>query len=155
MPVNVDIQVAIDDANVPALIVLDQWARYVLSRVEKTGSLTIRIVDEAEMQQLNTQFRQKPCLTNVLSFPFEAPPGVNMTSTLFGDVVICHAVVENEAKQQDKSIQAHYAHMVIHGILHLLGFDHIKQRDALKMEGIEVELLVGLGFSNPYQGENR
>jgi probable rRNA maturation factor len=113
------------------------------------AQLTIRITDEAEIQELNRTYRHKDKPTNVLSFPFEAPPGVEIP--LLGDIIICAAVVAREAGEQGKPLQAHWAHMVIHGTLHLLGYDHIDETEAEQMEGLEITLLAGLGYANPYQ----
>lgn len=110
--------------------------------------LTIRIVDEAESQQLNHEYRGKDKPTNVLSFPFEAPAHVPIP--LLGDLIICKQVVEREALEQDKPLSAHWAHMVVHGCLHLLGYDHIEDEEAEEMEGIERVVMNDLGFEDPY-----
>lgn len=110
--------------------------------------LTIRLVSEEESQVLNHEYRGKDKPTNVLSFPFEAPPQVPIE--LIGDLVVCIAVVEREAIEQGKRTEAHWAHMVVHGCLHLLGYDHIKDDEAEEMETIETTILVSLGFPNPY-----
>jgi probable rRNA maturation factor len=109
----------------------------------------VRITDEAEIRELNATYRGKDYATNVLSFPFEAPPGVDIP--LLGDIVVCAAVVAREAAEQEKPLQAHWAHMVIHGTLHLLGYDHIEEADAEEMEGLEIRLLADLGYANPYE----
>ncbi|SMF54750.1 probable rRNA maturation factor [Alteromonadaceae bacterium Bs31] len=111
-------------------------------------SLSIRIVDEEEIQQLNLQFRHKDKATNVLSFPCELPPEVNLD--LLGDIVICAPVVAAEAKQQNKEIMAHWAHMVVHGCLHLVGYDHVEDADAAIMEALEISILNALDFPSPY-----
>ena len=110
--------------------------------------MTVRIVDETESQQLNFDYREKDKPTNVLSFPFQCPPGIELP--LLGDLVICAGVVAQEATEQNKSLDAHWAHMVVHGSLHLLGFDHINDDDAAQMEAEEVTILQQLGFTNPY-----
>lgn len=114
--------------------------------------LTIRLVDNVEGQQLNAEYRGKDYPTNVLSFPFEAPPEVPIP--LLGDLVICSSVVFQEAEEQSKQAQAHWAHMVVHGCLHLLGYDHIKDEDADVMENLERQVLASLGFPDPYKEEN-
>ena len=110
--------------------------------------LTIRLVDTVESQQLNHQYRDKDKPTNVLSFPFEVPEGIELD--LLGDIVICADIVEQEASEQHKALEQHWAHMVIHGCLHLLGYDHISDNEALTMEAIEIKLLAQLGYNNPY-----
>jgi probable rRNA maturation factor len=113
-----------------------------------SAELTIRVVDEAESQQLNSSYRQKDKPTNVLSFPFEVPDGIE--SDLLGDLVVCYQVVQQEAQQQKKSINDHWLHMVVHGVLHLLGFDHLDDTEAEEMESLEIEVLEKLQIKNPY-----
>nr|WP_264673117.1 rRNA maturation RNase YbeY [Marinobacter nanhaiticus] len=115
------------------------------------SEVTLRIVNEDESASLNGQYRQKDYPTNVLSFPFEQPEGIEVP--LAGDLVICAGVVAREAQEQHKTLDAHWAHMVIHGMLHLQGYDHIDDREAEEMEALEVRLLAELGFSNPYLAE--
>lgn len=112
--------------------------------------LTIRIVDVAESQQLNHIYRHKSYPTNVLSFPFAAPVP-ELQTMLLGDLVICAPVVVQEAVEQNKPILAHWAHMVVHGVLHLLDFDHQHDADASVMEALEINILADLGFADPYQ----
>lgn len=149
----VDRQVAIEAEELPDLSDLEAWVSQVLVRHpgESRHELTIRFVDETESRSLNHGYRGKDAPTNVLSFPFEGPPGLNFP--LLGDLVICHPVVIKEALEQDKSPQAHYAHMVIHGTLHLLGYDHIETLDADAMEALEAEILAVLGITNPYAAD--
>lgn len=145
----VDVQYASTAADLPSEGQLTRWARTALA--DDAGAaveLTIRIVDAAESQALNRDYRGKDKPTNVLSFPFEAPPGVE--SELLGDLVICAPVVAQEAAEQGKPLQAHWAHMVVHGILHLLGYDHIEDEEAERMEALEVARLEKLGIANPY-----
>ena len=111
-------------------------------------ALGMRIVGNAESAALNGRFRRKSHPTNVLSFPFEAPPGTR--SDILGDLVICAPVVRREAHTQRKPVKAHWAHMVVHGILHLRGYDHRKRQDAAVMEKMEIRLLKELGYANPY-----
>lgn len=113
--------------------------------------MTIRLVDEAESHELNLTYRGKDKPTNVLSFPFEAPPGIEMP--LLGDLIICRQVVEQEAKEQQKPLEAHWAHMVVHGSLHLLGYDHIEDDEAEEMESLETEIMLALGYEDPYIAE--
>jgi len=109
----------------------------------------VRIVDEPEMRELNARYRHKDYPTNVLSFPAELPPGVDVP--LLGDIVICAPVVNREATEQHKAPRAHWAHMLVHGTLHLLGHDHERERDAAVMEALERRILAGLKFPDPYQ----
>jgi len=111
--------------------------------VKAETTLTIRIVDEAESQLLNNQYRKKNEPTNVLSFLISDNP-------LLGDIILCHSVIKKEALAQKKSIDDHYAHLIIHGYLHLIGFDHTKNDDALTMENKEIAVLKKLGIKNPY-----
>jgi probable rRNA maturation factor len=134
---------------VPAEAQFDSWVRRVLAGRLDEVQLTIRITDESEIRELNATYRGKDKPTNVLSFPFEAPPGVELP--LLGDIIICAQVVAAEAQAQGKPLEAHWAHMVIHGTLHLLGYDHIDEAEAEQMEGLEIELLTGLGYANPYE----
>ncbi|TPD55526.1 MULTISPECIES: rRNA maturation RNase YbeY [unclassified Thalassolituus] len=113
--------------------------------------LTIRLTDEEESQALNSEYRGKDKPTNVLSFPFEMPPGIPLE--LLGDLIICVGVVEQEAQEQAKTTEAHWAHMVIHGCLHLLGYDHIKDDEAEEMEALERDLLASLGYPDPYAAD--
>ncbi|MGM7318650.1 rRNA maturation RNase YbeY [Idiomarina sp. ST10R2A5] len=128
------------------------WVSATLDYLEqdsKAVELTIRIVAEREAQELNNEFRGKDYATNVLSFPFNSP--VELPVTLLGDLVICQSVVEKEAQEQQKSAIAHWTHMVIHGTLHLLGYDHIDDNEAEEMEQIERNILASLNISDPYQ----
>ena len=111
--------------------------------------LTLRIVDSAESQQLNADYRGKNKPTNVLSFPFEAPEHIDMP--FLGDLVVCAALVEQEASEQNKQTTNHWAHLCVHGLLHLLGYDHIDESEAQEMEGIETAILGKLSIDDPYQ----
>lgn len=115
----------------------------------KHPNLSIRLVDEQESQELNSHYRHKNSPTNVLSFPCELPPEVELD--LLGDLVICVQVVEREAREQGKSAHAHWAHMVVHGCLHLLGYDHIDDVEAQEMEALETAILAELDFPPPYE----
>ena len=106
-------------------------------------------MDEDEGAELNEAYRRKQGPTNVLSFPFEAPPGVELS--LLGDIVVCAPVVAREAGEQGKILESHWAHMVVHGCLHLLGYDHMEPVEAEAMEALETEILGGLGYPNPYE----
>jgi probable rRNA maturation factor len=124
-----------------------RWASAAAKR--DPAEIVIRIVDETESAELNGQYRHKAGPTNVLSFPFEVPEGI--PNRLLGDLVICAAVVEREAREQGKTLEAHWAHMVVHGVLHLQGYDHISDSDAAVMEAEEIAILKNLGFPNPYE----
>ena len=147
MTVEVDIQRATDEPDQPDDDSLIRWAALAL-RDDPGKELTIRLVDAAESQTLNSQYRHKDSATNVLSFPADLPPELNIP--LLGDLVICVPVVNREAAEQGKLPEAHWAHMVIHGCLHLLGHDHIDDDDAEVMEQLERQLLAELGIADPY-----
>jgi probable rRNA maturation factor len=136
----------------PKAILLRRYARHALKDNTPAAEMTIRIVDEKEMTMLNGTYRGKHYPTNVLSFPFDmSDDDIDLEIPLLGDLVICAAVVEREALNQKKSVEAHWAHMVVHGTLHLLGHDHEKDTDASVMEAKEIKILQALGFNNPYQ----
>jgi len=144
-----DLQIASESSEgLPAESDFQQWLEAVLPQFQEESEVTIRIVDEAESQELNMTYRGKDKSTNVLSFPFEAPPGMELP--LLGDLVICRQVVELEAREQNKALNAHWAHMVVHGSLHLLGYDHIIDEEAEEMEAIEIEIMQSLGHPDPY-----
>ncbi|MBD5770145.1 rRNA maturation RNase YbeY [Marinomonas colpomeniae] len=124
------------------------WVGKALPTLGEEFEVTIRIVDEEESHALNHEYRGMDKPTNVLSFPFEAPPGLELP--LLGDLVICTQIVEKEAKEQKKELLHHWAHMTIHGILHLRGYDHINDDEADEMESIEAQLLASLSISDPY-----
>ncbi len=147
----ITIQRAVPKNEMPAVTQLKQWAKKVLKRTTPDVEMTIRVVDLTEMTELNTQYRHKSGPTNVLSFPFDIPVGLTDEPSLLGDIVICAAVVNQEAQEQEKSATAHWAHMVVHGTLHLLGYDHEIPADADTMESLEITILKELGFPNPYQ----
>nr|WP_273070584.1 rRNA maturation RNase YbeY [Alteromonas australica] len=135
---------------IPSQTALTQWANAVLQAEGLSEQeVTIRFTDETESQQLNYEYRGKDKPTNVLSFPFEAPPGIELN--LLGDLIICAPVISKEANEQGKLVEHHYAHMTIHGMLHLLGYDHIDDNDADVMESKEIAILASLGIDDPYQ----
>jgi probable rRNA maturation factor len=144
----IDIQYAMAVDGIPSEDAIRQWVLQALPEENKGAELTVRIVDEAEITALNHQYRGKDGPTNVLSFPYEGIPGV--ASELLGDIVICAPVVASEAIAQDKPLDAHWAHIVVHGVLHLLGYDHQHDDHAHQMEAREAELLASLGYANPY-----
>lgn len=146
----IDVQFAVSAEGIPAAELIRQWVTLALPADRAAAELTVRIVDEAEITALNRQYRGKDGPTNVLSFPYEQIPGI--AAALLGDVVICAPVVASESVAQDKPLEAHWAHMVIHGVLHLLGYDHHNDDEASRMEATENELLAGLGYASPYEG---
>ncbi|EPO1787368.1 rRNA maturation RNase YbeY [Cronobacter turicensis] len=147
-----DLQVACEDtAGLPDEAQFQTWLNAVVPQFQEESEVTVRLVDEAESHDLNLTYRGMDKPTNVLSFPFEAPPGIEMP--LLGDLIICRQVVEREAREQEKLLAAHWAHMVVHGSLHLLGYDHIEDDEAEEMEGIETEIMLALGFDDPYIAE--
>lgn len=148
MNIDLDIQRASQNQHLPTDEQFQTWTEMALAHTNKAFELTIRIVNIDESQQLNHQYRGKDKPTNVLSFPFEVPEGIDLN--LLGDIVICADVVEQEAAEQNKDLFNHWAHMVIHGCLHLLGYDHINDDDATEMETLEIDILSQLGFSDPY-----
>ncbi len=149
MSITLDLQIAVDDqTGLPEENQIQQWLDLALSD-HPDSELTIRIVNSDESQALNHEYRGKDKPTNVLSFPFEAPPGVQLN--LLGDIVICAAIVAQEADDQNKALLAHWAHMVVHGCLHLLGYDHITNDEAEIMEAREILILDQAGFNNPYE----
>ncbi|WP_443090776.1 rRNA maturation RNase YbeY [Basfia succiniciproducens] len=145
----IDLQIASEDqSNLPTLEQFTLWATNAVRAEHFEPEITIRIVDEAESHELNFTYRGKDRPTNVLSFPFECPEEVELP--LLGDLVICRQVVEREAQEQGKPLTAHWAHMAVHGSLHLLGYDHIEDDEAVEMESLETEIMTGLGFEDPY-----
>lgn len=147
----ITIQQATKKSPVPKTLLLRKFAKKALSHHPRSSELAIRIVDETEMTYLNVMYRKKQGPTNVLSFPLSLPDEIASELPLLGDIVICAEVVNREADQQKKSREAHWAHIIIHGILHLLGYDHQNKHDAKKMETIEIDMLNSLGFANPYE----
>ena len=177
-PLVVDVQMALDEPELteseepPSFEQLSHWAnsvyRAAVTGVQADAELTIRLVGVNEITQLNRDYRHQDKATNVLSFPFEAihelkashelkapyqlkAPQPGLDIALLGDVIICHQVIVREAYEQQKTVSNHYAHMVVHGVLHLLGYDHQAENDAQKMEALELEILAQFNISDPYQ----
>lgn len=159
---DVDVQIALsDDEEPPSSHELSLWAQTAYQASSDSlidTEVTIRLVSEQEIQLLNRDYRQKDKVTNVLAFAFDMPAEFGGDAldeaadpiALLGDIVICHAVVVTEAEQQNKTVTDHYAHMVTHGVLHLCGYDHIDEQDALTMEALETTILATHGIANPY-----
>ncbi len=145
-----NIQIACDDARLPGQQQMAAWASIAMDAVGETGhnEITLRVVDEAESARLNQRYRNKSEATNVLSFPFDDPPGV--ATQILGDLVICAPVVEQQATEQGKALNDHWAHMIVHGVLHLRGYDHKQDTEATKMEQLEKEILDKIGIPDPY-----
>ena len=147
MAIELDLQVAVSTDGLPSGDSFEHWVRAALDGRED-AELTIRVVDRKESRMLNQTYRGKDSDTNVLSFPAELPEGIDIP--LLGDIVICAPRVEEEAQAQEKELQAHWAHLTVHGVLHLLGYDHLEDGEAEKMEALETSILASLGFPDPY-----
>lgn len=141
---NIAVQCVSRLAGIPSERMLRKWARAALDGIG--AELTLRVVNAAEGRNLNSAFRGKDYATNVLTFVYHAPKA----KTLEGDIVLCAPVVAREAREQEKSLAAHYAHLTVHGVLHLAGFDHETEREAKKMESREARIVMALGFPHPY-----
>ena len=142
------VQKATRTPGMPRPVSIEKWARAALAGSGQGAAVvTVRLVDQAESAALNKRYRGKRGATNVLSFPYQMP---RMAPGLVGDLVICAPLVKREAAQQDKAVRAHWAHLVVHGILHLRGYDHLHEMDAQTMEALETRTLKRLGFPNPY-----
>lgn len=144
--IEVEVQIAASADDIPSEETFQYWVSQIESDAEQ--EVALRIVDETEMTQLNEQYRKKSGPTNVLSFPAELPGGIDVP--FLGDIIICAPVVAKEATDQGKSLDSHWAHMTVHGILHLQGYDHIDEADAEQMESLEIKIMQQLGFANPY-----
>ena len=150
-PLELDLGVsyALPRRGLPAATSFRRWATAALQGRVKRADLALRIVDEREGLALNRHYRGKDYPTNVLSFPADLPEGVMLP--ILGDIVLCAPVVAREAREQGKALNAHYAHLTVHGILHLLGFDHEDEREAEAMELLERQILASLGIEDPYR----
>ena len=150
----VDVQVACDDPEIPEPTEIAGWIRAAIAAAGTTrtgpAEVSVRIVDAAEIQALNASYRRQDRPTNVLSFPAEGAVQPGDEPLLLGDVVVCAPVVRAEAEEQGKSLANHWAHMLVHGTLHLLGYDHEADSDAARMEGLEATILEAHGIANPY-----
>lgn len=146
IPATINIQIASEFKPLPTSDQCQLWANTLLNHIKRPHDteILLRFVDAAESAKLNRRFRNKSGPTNVLSFPID-------NNNYLGDIVICAPLVKQEAEQQGKPLMAHFAHLIVHGILHLLGHDHISENDARIMEGIEIAILKDLGYPNPYE----
>lgn len=149
MNISIDIQMASSSEDVPDEDSMQRWVSAALRSERDTAELSVRIVDEQESAALNQQYRGKTGPTNVLSFPFDAVTPEPLP--ILGDLVICAPVVLREAQQQQKTPEAHWAHMTVHGVLHLLGYDHVGDKDADVMETLETQIMRALNFPAPYE----
>jgi len=153
--VAVDIQVASDVESVPDDVAIAGWLELAVASAGKASGtqkfeISVRIVDEGEGRELNHRFRQQDKVTNVLSFPAECVALPKELPCLLGDIVVCGPVVEREAIEQGKDVRSHWAHLLVHGALHLLGFDHESENEAEVMEAIERKILAASGIDDPY-----
>ncbi|AKN93647.1 heat-shock protein [Xanthomonas oryzae pv. oryzicola] len=156
-PIRLDVAVsyALPRAGLPSAVSFRKWVAAALKGRIREADLAVRVVDDKEGCSLNYHYRGKDYATNVLSFPAELPEGLpkGIKMPLLGDLVICAPVVAREAAEQGKSLAAHYAHLTVHGTLHLLGWDHDDDKEADAMEQLEREILADLGIDDPYAGE--
>jgi probable rRNA maturation factor len=153
-PSRLDVTVgyALPRAGLPAANSFRKWVAAALDGRIREADLAVRLVDAREGRALNRHYRGRDYATNVLSFPAELPEGLpeGVRMPLLGDLVLCAPVVAREAREQRKPLAAHYAHLTVHGVLHLLGWNHEDEREAECMEGLEREILAGLGIEDPY-----
>lgn len=152
MNCHVDIQVKSTALGLPTLTDIERWINAAISIQKNKAEVSVCIVDCEESQSLNARYRQQDKPTNVLSFPADFPEELNLP--LLGDLVICAPVVIQEAIEQNKALEAHWAHMVVHGTLHLLGYDHIKDNEADQMEQLETRIISKLGYPPPYGNDD-
>lgn len=152
---------AVKSSAIPTELQFRRWTETLNDHVECSGNACVRIVSSEEMKQLNSQFRGKPGLTNVLSFeadnsdiPTQVLQENDNLREFLGDIAICADVVSTESHAQNKPMEAHWAHLFVHGVLHLCGFDHIEDADAILMENLETQILLSMGYAAPYCDNN-
>lgn len=150
---DIDIQHACEEQVPISDTTLIKWTEHALATRLDSAALTLRLVELDEITHLNHYYRKQNKPTNVLAFPANLPEGITLDIPLLGDVIICPAVLQQESIALNKSLTAHWALIVIHGVLHLLGYDHIEDADATVMQALEIQLLAELGFDNPYLNE--
>lgn len=148
MSVKLTLQLASAEPSAPSAEQLLRWAQAALGPAPGPAAITIRVADEAEIQSLNKDWRKRDAPTNALAFPLSG--GAGAPSGVAGDVVACAPVIKREAAAQNKTLAAHWAHVIIHGVLHLMGYDHVNEQDAVAMEAKEIAILKNLGFPDPY-----
>jgi probable rRNA maturation factor len=154
MNYHIDIQHACDETIPISDSMLTTWSTLALATQTNCAELTLRLVEPDEITQLNNDYRKQNKATNVLAFPANIPKDIALDYPFLGDVIICPHILQEESIQLHKPLIAHWALIVIHGVLHLLGFDHIEDNDATIMQALEIKLLAQLGFDNPYQIED-
>ena len=151
MPVVIEMSVSenldAEDEDIPDTADVQRWAEQACLHDDPVIA-SVQVVSSDEMRELNNTWRGKDKPTNVLSFPMQTPEEVDLK--ILGDLAVCAAVISHEARQQHKPLRAHWAHMIVHGMLHLQGYDHIEDRQADEMESLEIRILEQLGFDNPY-----
>lgn len=157
MNVSVDIEIATDGDDPPEPDSIKRWLHAVLERElpaddPREVEISVRVVDREESHTLNKRYRHKDAPTNVLSFPSDLPSDLPFRH--LGDIVLCAPVIGDEAREQGKAVDDHWAHMLVHGALHLLGYDHIDEVDATVMESLEVEILSQFGVADPYESSS-
>jgi len=148
-----DIQNVSESALVPKQELLQLWVDSVLKDGSQNSEIVIRIIDEQQMAEFNKQYRHKEGPTNILSFPFEVPDDIQ--SDLLGDLLVCAPVLEKESCEQHKFLEHHWAHIIVHGVLHLIGYDHIDDQGAEEMEALEVRILKTIKINNPYEENSK
>jgi len=151
MALTVEVQLVLHALGMPSTRQFAHWARAAWESAASDAEVVLRVTDDAESRQLNRRYRGQDRSTNVLSFPCDAVPSVRPKP--LGDLVICAPVVDREAREQGKATEAHWAHMVVHGMLHLQGYDHETDPQARIMERLETDILTGLGYPPPYLDE--
>lgn len=151
----IDVQIATDASSVPDSTEIQNWLQSAVAESTDGGcyEVSVRVVDETEGRSLNRQYRQIDNATNVLSFPSGADPLPDGGYHALGDIVLCAPVVEREAAEQGKAIADHWMHLLVHGALHLVGYDHESAADAERMEAVETAFLAARGIANPYRAK--